>query len=199
MANLPRARGGLGNLNDPSQLNQDRMGALWERYRQLHQWDIIQAREERAQRLHTFPGVHIPERPPFLDPMEDAFLRAMEAAPDPIVSGTRDAPIDFVDTPDEPPGLDSDTYSVDVCYSKALDIFPKISRDYVERLCKHYQGPDRYRQNDLGYVDQVINEILGSPSYPKEKQERKRMWEDDEDDEEEWPTHHGDHMYIESG
>lgn len=180
------------------------MDDVWERYGGLEQWDI-QTRGQQAQRHHAFPGMHTPEPRRFLGPMDDAFLRVTGAAPNPTANGTRGAPIYLVDTPDEPPELGPDTYSIDVCYSKALDLFPKISRDYVGRLCKQYNGPARFQQNDLGYIDEVINDILNSPSYPKAKQERKRMWEEDEDDdegddeeEEEWPTHHGDNLYIES-
>lgn len=95
-------------------------------------------------------------------------------------------------------GSDSYSQSVDVCLSKALELFPDINHKFVEELCVSHSACESHRRGDLSYIERVIEDILGKSSYPKEKKGLKRKRPEEEDDDQD-PTDdafHSDSHYV---
>ncbi|XHG04433.1 hypothetical protein AWENTII_007701 [Aspergillus wentii] len=87
--------------------------------------------------------------------------------------------------------ITSDTEDEDDPLPKVLELFPDISQQYVKDLFARHK-PDQ----DTSY-EKIIEEILANPSYPKQKElKRKRTVTEDDKDWESGPGHHGDTLYL---
>ena len=87
--------------------------------------------------------------------------------------------------------------STEACLNKALELFPDISHKYVEELCDSHHATELHFHGDFSYVESVIEDILGDPSYPKEKKlKRKRAGEGPDKDWEKDDLKTQDPLYI---
>lgn len=118
--------------------------------------------------------------------------RVEDGDPACVVPGTREAPIDLLDSDGaSPPNMDD-------CLSTVRNLFPDISRDYAEGLCRTRFGQPQSRENHMSNVESVVVDVLDNLPYPKEKKVLKRKRTDDDEDDKAWKnnTHAGDMLYA---